>query len=115
MATLTVTDISRSGVNLTDLLTAAASGGDDFTNDGMTFLAIKNAHASAARTLTLDIEQTVDGATVTDPTVSITAVKTFIIGPFKRSVYNDTNGRMSVTYSDSAADLTVVPFRLTPE
>ncbi len=110
MATLTATTITRAGHDTAGA--AAAAGGDKFTNTGYEFVIIKNAHATNARTVTLDIRSTVDGQAVTDPTVSIAALTEKIIGPFP-SVYNDTGGFVNLTYSDSAADLTVKVIKCT--
>lgn len=109
MATLTVGQISRSGVE--QALAAAAVGGDEFANDGKTFFVVKNANVSTARTVNLDIQKTVDGQDPASRTVSVTANKTFIIGPFPTGIYNDADGMVQVTYS-SNADLTVGAFRL---
>lgn len=111
MATLSVTQISRAGVE--EALTAAAAGGDAFPNDGKTLLVVKNANGAAtARTITLDIQKTVDGQDPASRTVSVPALKTYFIGPFPPSIYNDANGRVVITYSASGADLTVGAFRL---
>ena len=110
MATLTVESVVRAGLNPT--FNTAASGGDNFTNDGATWLHIKNAHATVSRTVTLDIKSTVDGQAVTDPTVVVPALGDRVIGPFPTTFYNDANGRVNITYS-SEADLTVAVCKLT--
>lgn len=108
MATLTVNTIDRTGANLTDLDTAAAGGGDDWANTGIEFLYLNNASGGAI-VVTLDIEATVDGQAVTDPTVSVPAGEAMIIGPFPTSIYNDGNDKVSVTY-DGVTSLTVGVF-----
>ena len=110
MATLTVTPVTRSGYNLTDALTAAGASGDSWANNGTELLAVKNAGMSAI-TVTLAYAGTFDGATPTNKTVSVGAGKTYLIGPFPQSLYNDANQRANVTYS-SATDVTVAVFRL---
>lgn len=95
---------------------ACASGGDEFPNDGKTVLAFINVHASATRTVTV--------APVTLATVPFVTTKTWAfvvpamgatVDPsellftrtFEPSVYNNASGRVAMTYSDSAADLSV--------
>jgi hypothetical protein len=96
MAILTVTTVSRAGIDIAGA--AADVAGDSFPNTGHEYLVVKNGSASPI-TVTLDIKQTVDGQTVTDPTVTIAAGASKIIGPFPTGIYNDTNGRVGVTYS----------------
>ena len=97
MATLTVTTVTRAGVDVAGV--AADALGDEWPNTGQEFIEIKNG-GGAGITATLDIKSTVDGAAVTDPTVSIGAGATKIIGPFPTGIYNDSStGRAKVTYS----------------
>ena len=101
--------ITRSG--LTPSLAAAAAGGDEFANDGRTFFYASNGGA-ASRTVTIDVAKTVDGQAVTDRSVTVAAGAGTFIGPFPTSIYNDGDGHVNVTYSDSGADLTVGAFRV---
>lgn len=112
MATLTVQVIARAG--LTPTLAAAASGGDEFANEGYTFVEVVNAHASASRTITIVTQSTVDSQAVADRTVVVAGPARAFIGPFATGTYNTANDRVQLTYSDSAANLTVGAFRLTP-
>lgn len=113
MATLSVQSIVRTGLNPS--LTAAAEAGDAFANDGKTFLRVKNAHASAARTVTITSQLPAgavpQGTAKTDLTVSVTATQERWIGPFDPAAFNDSNGRVVVTYDDEA-DVTVGAFKL---
>jgi hypothetical protein len=111
MAVLSATTITRAGVDTAGA--AAGAAGDSFTNTGQEFLLVKNSHVSASRTVTLDIKATIDGLGPTDPTVTVAAGIEKIIGPFTNA-YNHTDGRVYVTYSDSAADLTVKLIKCTP-
>lgn len=100
MATLTVTTVTRAGHDVAGVAATAGAGGDEFANTGQEFLEVKNG-SGAPITVTLDIKSTVDGAAVTDPTVTVAAGVTKIIGPFPPSIYNDSGtGRAKVTYSD---------------
>jgi hypothetical protein len=96
MAILTVTPVTRAGIDIAGA--AADVAGDSFPNTGHEYLVVKNG-SGAPITVTLDIKQTVDGQAVTDPTVTIAAGASKIIGPFPTGIYNDTNGRAGVTYS----------------
>lgn len=98
MATLAVTEVSRSGVDIVGA--AASSGGDEWPNTGREFVLVKNGGGSPI-TLTLDIKVLVDDdLAVTDPTVSISAGATEMVGPFPPGIYNDAaTGRAKVTYS----------------
>ena len=110
MAVLTVTPVTRSGYNLTDALTAAGVSGDSWACNGVELLVVKNASASSV-TVTLTYAGTFDGATPTNKTVVVGAGKTYLIGPFAQSLYNDANQRANVTYS-AVTDVTVAVFRL---
>ena len=111
MATLTVGQIDRSS-GATYSLVSAAAGGDVFANNGKTFLVARNANGAATRTVTFAITQLVDGVTPAGKAVTIAASTTKVLGPFPTGIYNNTSGQVAVTYSDSAADITVQAFTL---
>lgn len=94
---ITRQSITRTGPNPISTASANADG-NYWTNDGVEYLYVVNGGGSAC-VITLDIQKTVDGQSVTDPTVSVAGSNTSIIGPFTTSVYNDTNNRMNVSYS----------------
>lgn len=108
MALLTVQEISRAGVS--GALTAAASGGDEFVNDGRTYLDVANGSGGSI-TVTAVTQSTVDGLAVADLAVAVGAGVRTKIGPFPPNIYNDVNGRVQITYS-GVTSLTVNPFRL---
>jgi hypothetical protein len=110
MALLSVNEITRDGVLYA--VVAAAAGGDAFSNDGRTLLAVYNAHVSDDRTVSIDIQKDVDEQDPPSRTVTVGAGETYLIGPFPTGIYNDANGRVQLTYSDSAADTYVGAFRL---
>lgn len=110
MALLTVQTVDRTGYDLAGAV-AASSGGDQWDNSGVEGLFVFNGGGGAI-TLTLDIQQTVDGQLVTDRTISIGAGARFLAGPFPPGIYNDTNGRMNITYS-GVASVFVKPFKFT--
>lgn len=114
MATLAVQRPSPTGAALA--LSAAASGGDQFANDGSVYFQILNSHASAARTVTFDSPGACDfglsanaahDRAIVVPGVSSAPANRVVVGPFPVDRFNDVNGNVQVTYSDAAADLTV--------
>ena len=113
MAVLAIQQISRAGLN--PALVAAVAGGDAFPNKGHVFLHVKNAHATAARTVTaasqLPPGALPQGAAKADVAVQVPALQERKIGPFDPAAFNDSNGRVVVTYS-TEADLTVGAFAL---
>lgn len=112
MAVLSVNAVSRAGLNLTAALAAAGVSGDSWPNTGAEYLAIMNGSGSSI-TVTLAYAATAvfDGATPTNKTVAVAAGKLLLIGPFPQVLYNDTNQRVTVTYS-AVSDVTVAIFRL---
>ena len=110
MATLTINEIDRDGTLYA--VVAAAATGDQFGNDGQTFVAVYNSHGSADRTVSVDVQKDVDGQDPPDREITVGAGETRLIGPFPTGIYNDANGRVQITYSDSAADVYVGAFKL---
>lgn len=108
---LSITTVSRSGVDEAASLVAADAGGNYWNTTGVQWLAAKNG-SGAPITISLTIQQTVDGQTPPARTVSVPAGKTYYIGPFP-SAYNDANApaRANVTYS-GVTSLTVGVFQL---
>jgi len=106
MAALTVQKPSLAGAALT--LAAAAAGGDTFPNSGKEVFVIANGHATLPRTVTFDAPGTCDFGLAAnaahDVAVAVTALTQRQFGPFPVARFGAT---VSVTYSDSAADLTV--------
>lgn len=96
MATLTVQEIVKTGLNPT--LAAAAGGGDDFANDGRTWFRCKNDGGSPI-TLTVNSITACDQGSDHDLVISVTNAQERWVGPFTGSRFNDTNGRVGVTYS----------------
>ena len=113
MATLTVSTVDAgTGVNITDTLTAAASGGDVFANDGKTLFVVYNGDASPI-TVTFASAATAgrDSLAVADPAPTVEASKHEVFGPFEQGIFNNSSGQVSVTYS-AVTSVTVVPIKL---
>lgn len=111
MATLTPYNVTRAGV--VPAFAAVASGGDQFINDGKVVAWVENAHASAARTANAAVQRTLDGETVDPKSITISAAQDRkVFGPFPPEIYNDANGYVQLTYSDSGADMTICLLRI---
>jgi hypothetical protein len=110
---LTIEVVDITGWNLTDNLTAANADGNYWTNsDQDTYLVAVNGSGGAI-VITITAQQTLQGGNVsiTSPTVSVGAGKTYIIGPFSRTIFNDATG-IHVTY-DGVTSLTVAAVQIT--
>jgi len=104
---LTVYDASRpAGVNVTDQDTAATDANVYYVpNNGSVRLIVVN--AAGSNTVTVTTPNTVDGLAIADLAITLTASKTYLLGPFPTSIYNDGQGRLSFTVSANA-DVTAV-------
>lgn len=110
MAVLTVTTISRAGHNVDTIDVAADVAGDSFPNTGDELVIFNNTDA-ATRVVTFVFQATLDGQAATARTITVPATSgKMIVGPFPTSIYNDSNGRMNMTYS-AVAGLTVMVFK----
>lgn len=95
MATYTVQTAVQTGVVPTQNAVAAS---DKFNNDGKTVLWVENG-SGGELTVTLTTAATVGGVAIADPTVTIANGAKKVIGPFATSIYNDSNGQVTVAYS----------------
>lgn len=91
-------------------LTAATDGTDTAEVGPGHLLYAFNGHATDPRTITVATPGTVDGHAIADATLVILA-EDFGIIPLT-SLFRGTTGRASITYSDSAADITVAVYKL---
>ena len=108
MATLTVQNISLAGI--TPSYAAAAAAGDEFANTGDTLFHIKNGGSEI--TLTIETPAKIEGIDIAEITVTIPATTgDKMVGPFDPSIFNQTTGRVAVTYS-SETSITVGAFKL---
>lgn len=95
-AALTIQQLDRGGV--TPAYAAAIADGHSFVNDGRTILHVKNTGAQI--TLTIQLPGTIDGQAVADRTVTIPATTgDKMLGPFRKSQYNQADGAVYVDYS----------------
>jgi hypothetical protein len=115
MATLSSENIDEDG--LTATYNSAAGGGDQFVNDGMIVLHIKNTDASE-HTVTVTAQNTSETlpgyGTVTKANASVAVPATTgerFLGPFPKRAFNDANGMCQITYT-SATGMTVAVLRV---
>jgi hypothetical protein len=107
MATLTVTQLSIAGA--ADAPVAVAGGGDEFPNSGREWVEIINGDSNPT-TVTFTTPATVQGVAIADPTVTVAAGARKKVGPFPPELFNNANGRVTMTYSNST-DITVGVYR----
>jgi hypothetical protein len=114
MATLTVQTITRSGVTVSLVPAGTTSAGDEFVNDGRTFLEVHNANATAARTVTVvsRVTSPPPGTVKADLVVTVNPSTRVKIGTFPTQAFNDANSKVKVLYSNNGADLTVAVYTL---
>lgn len=94
--------------------TAKAEGdGDEFVNSGQMVIHVKNSHADSPRTVTIDTFMPCNYGMDTEHDVAVVVEgidpgpNEVVIGPFPKSRFNDAEGKIQITYSDAAADLTI--------
>ena len=95
--------VVRTGLTGTErTLTAGANNGLDIANPGngsRTFIKMRN-NGATPRTVTIDVKLTVDGYSVTDPTISLGASETRYAGPFPTPTFGSTLG-VDVDHADA--------------
>jgi hypothetical protein len=104
MSTLNVQKVVLTG--LTPSYGAAAAGGDEFVNSGRTFIHVKNANATLARTVTVDSQTPCSQGYDHDAVVEVPASSEKMIGPFPKDRFNDAAEKVQISYS-TEADLTI--------
>lgn len=110
MATLTVSAVTPSGVAEAALV-AAAAGGDQFSNNGKTFLKVTNG-GGAPITVTIVAQRACDQGTIHSIANSVANATTELMGPFDTGRYNDASGFVQITYS-AVTTVTVGAFSVT--
>lgn len=109
MALLTPQTIVMTGI--TPTLVAADVGGDEFVNSGRDFIHIKNTNASPID-VTINSQALCDQGVDHDVDVTIPATTgEKFIGPFPKDRFNDTAGKVQITYS-AVTDVTIGIVRL---
>jgi hypothetical protein len=97
MATLTPQVVVLTGI--TPTLVAASAGGDEFVNSGRDFIHIKNGDASSMD-VTINSQALCNQGQDHDVVVTVPAsTGEKFIGPFPKDRFNDTAGKVQITYS----------------
>ena len=109
MATLTVQQISTSGLEAAAAAAAGASG-DEFVNNGKTFILVTDT-GTTAPTVTVASQVECSQGVTHDATIAVESGEARYIGPFPTDRYNDADGKVQVTYS-SETDVTIEVFTL---
>lgn len=104
MATLTVEDVTNTGLNATY---NAVSASDEFANNGRVIIHVVNADASA-NTVGITTPQTVNGLAVADAGGSVPAGEDRFFGPFPLATFNDGSGNVTVTHSNTTSNTVAV-------
>ena len=114
MAEATLTPLVIIGSGVTQTLTAANStSGQEFVNDGKTFLLVKNA-SSATVSVSIEVQETWDGGLIspTDPSYAVGDGVTKLFGPFSGELYNDSGGNVEIDYVGVVTSVSVAAIRL---
>ncbi len=89
----------------------AQAGGDEFVNSGNIMIHAKNVNAGATRTITVDAPSNCNLDYTHDVDIVVPISGERISGPFPKRWFNDTDGRIQMTY-DNEADLTIAILEL---
>ncbi len=99
MARLTVQALSTAGLTPT-FMAAATVLGDEFLNDGHTFLYVKNSVAATnAVIIASKVSPIPVGLVAINVTVDVTASGEKLSGFFKQDAYNDSSGCVQMSYT----------------
>lgn len=110
MATLTVQE-SKFDTPVQPNLVSAAAGGDEFDNDGSTFFRVDNGDTSG-KNVTFNSQKNCNfGFDHDSGPHTVPAGETRVFGPFNTDRFNDSNGRVQVTYDD-VTSVTVAVIKL---
>lgn len=102
MATISEQTFDEAGTDLT--LSSAASGGDQFANQGQHLLIVKNGDASS-KTVTITAQSTsfesstYGNSVKQDQSLAVAAGSVGVMGPFPVQAFNDSSGNVQITYS----------------
>lgn len=109
MATLTVVDITRSGVDVVGATPGVS--GDEWANTGREFIEVKNASGGSIN-VTLDLKGTIDGLAITDKVIAVGDGVTKAIGPFPKGIYNDSATGLAKATCSVTSGVTIKALKL---
>ena len=98
MAKITIQSLTTAGLNAA--YTAASSGGDEFINDGHTFIHVKNAVAATNAVIVASkVSPVPKGLVLINCSVDVSVSGDKLAGFFDPGAYNDSSGCVQLTYS----------------
>jgi hypothetical protein len=100
MATLNVQQVVLAGLEAAYV--ACGAGGDDFVNSGKAFIHVKNGHTSP-QTVTVNSQASCSQGFDHDVAVEVTNAEDRMIGPFAKDRFNNSSGKVLITYSGVTA------------
>lgn len=109
MATLTVQQIAVTGLEAAAAASAAVAG-DEFVNNGKTFIKVTDT-GTTAPVVTIASRVACSRGSTHNIAVTVQSGEARYIGPFPMDRFNDSNGKVGITYS-AVADVTVEVFTL---
>ncbi|MFD4258238.1 hypothetical protein ACFWR9_11555 [Streptomyces sp. NPDC058534] len=111
MAALTTNVVPLTGLRFDDLLTAAASGGDDCATGAGVLLVVQNTDA-ATKDVTLATPEVLDGdLAVADRTVTVAATTGLTVIPVTDRYRDPSTGRAALTYPGGVTGVKVCVIR----
>ncbi len=111
MAVLTPSNLTGGLELQSAALTAANAGGDSFPNNGHVGLLVENTSGGSLSVVAAAPNPDNFGvvAAAHDRTMTVAAGKTILFPPFSESQFNDSNGRVQLTYPGGVTGLKVRP------
>ena len=111
---LVVKNIVIAGLDPTAVAYVAADvGGDQFPNDGMTFLHFKNG-PDQETTITVNSVKACSQGYDHNSVVVLPVSKDRMIGPFDRGRFNTAAGKVDITYAGGVTNVAVAAINLVP-
>lgn len=101
-----VTSITRAGVTAAAEVNGDTVNGHSVANNGSTFIVVRN-NGATPRTLTINLQGSVDGQPITARSISVAASATRYVGPFSTTQYGTT-----IECQVDHADLRLTAFRV---
>lgn len=111
-------EITRAGVTCGAAASGSEVAGDPTNgmyfagNDGLLFLDVRNTSGTTAYSVSFVVAATVDGLTVPVVTVSLAANARRLFGPFPPSLYNQSDGTVSVNIQAAGSPLKLRAYRM---
>ena len=100
--------VQRPSITGTELLIGPPDpAGDSVVNTGVESVFLSNSHATLPRTVTFAAPELCDQGGTHPLVIVVAAQALLMVGPFKSTRFTDSNGNLTWTYSDAAADMSI--------